>query len=146
VTVEFHTILLQSGVFLKTILDKSGTGYFFERRLLRCDLHRKSVVPIVQNVPVVPVVEDVPEVIIFFGEKPTSSSCSASRRAARRAQDECFLSADDRQNPWSRAGFDIMTVFSILKEGPCSQAILSYRDYPLVDAGRAYLLFLKSSG
>jgi len=26
--VEFHTILLQSGVFQKTILDKSGTGYF----------------------------------------------------------------------------------------------------------------------
>jgi hypothetical protein len=33
--------------------------------LLSRDLHRKSVVPIVQTVPVVAVVEDVPEVIIL---------------------------------------------------------------------------------
>jgi hypothetical protein len=69
--------------------------------LLSRDLHRKGLVPVVQNVPVVLVVEDVPEVIILpeLWRKtsvvvPDIPHHVAERGAARM---EVFFSDDDRQ-------------------------------------------------
>src|SRR4029077_10642989 len=69
--------------------------------LLSCDLHRKSVVSVVQNVPVVPLVEDVPEVIILPELWRKTSGVGPDfphhvvQRGVRRM--DVLFSADDRQ-------------------------------------------------